>query len=44
MKEPNSEWEGLNSFKLELVNFEENGIKEQEFSQIFKYEPIYTLY
>ena len=29
--------------KVDLENFEEYGIKEQEFSELFKYEPIYTL-
>jgi hypothetical protein len=29
--------------KVDLENFEEFGIKEQEFSELFKYEPIYTL-
>ena len=33
----------VNSLKVDLANFEEFGIKEQEFSQIFKFEPIYTL-
>ena len=26
-----------------MSNFEEFGIKEQEFSELFKYEPVYTL-
>jgi hypothetical protein len=29
--------------KVDLENFEDFGIKEQEFSELFKYEPIYTL-
>ena len=29
--------------KVELENFEDFGIKEQEFSELFKYEPIYNL-
>ena len=29
--------------KVDLENFEEFGIKEQEFSELFKSEPIYTL-
>ena len=29
--------------KVDLANFEEFGIKEQEFSEIFKFEPVYTL-
>ena len=29
--------------KNSLVNFEEFGIKEKEFSEIFKYDPVYTL-
>ena len=29
--------------KVHLENFEEFGIKEQEFSELFKYEPIYNL-
>ena len=29
--------------KDDLANFEEFGIKEQEFSKIFKTDPIYTL-
>ena len=29
--------------KVDLANFEEFGIKEKEFSEVFKYEPIYTL-
>jgi hypothetical protein len=33
----------LNAWKNDLANFEDFGIKEQEFSQLFKYEPIYTL-
>ena len=31
------------SLKVELGNFEKYGIKEREFSELFKYEPIYTL-
>jgi hypothetical protein len=31
------------SLKVDLANFEEFGIKEQEFSEIFKSEPIYTV-
>ena len=30
-----------NSLKSDLANFEEFGIKEKEFSELFKYEPIY---
>ncbi len=29
--------------KIDLENFEEFGIKEQKFSELFKYEPIYNL-
>ena len=29
--------------KVDLETYEDNGIKEQEFSELFKYEPIYTL-
>ncbi len=29
--------------KVDLENFEDFGIKEQEFSELFKSEPIYTL-
>ncbi len=29
--------------KVDLKNFEEYGIKEQEFSKLFKSEPVYTL-
>ena len=32
-----------NSLKNDLDNFEEFGIREREFSEIFKYQPIYTL-
>ena len=31
------------SLKNDLANFEEFGIKEQEFSQIFKTKPLYTI-
>ena len=33
----------VNAWKVDLANFEEFGIKEQEFSELFKYEPIYNL-
>ena len=36
-------FEQVISLKVDLANFEEDGIKEQEFSQLFKYEPIYTV-
>ena len=33
----------VNSLKGDLANFEELGIKDEQFTQIFKYDPIYTL-
>jgi hypothetical protein len=33
----------VESLKLDLANIEEFGIKEKEFTQIVKCEPIYTL-
>ena len=41
--ESGSESQKINSLKVDLANFEEFGIKEQEFSEIFKNEPVYTL-
>ena len=34
----------VHNLKRDLENFEEFGIKEQEFSELFKYESIYTIY
>ena len=33
----------VSSLKLDFANIEEDGIKEKEFSQLLKSEPIYTL-
>ena len=42
--ESGSESQKINSLKVDLANFEEFGIKEQEFSEIFKHKPVYTLF
>ncbi len=41
MKESNKA--SVYPLKADLENFEEFGIKEKEFTEFFKYEPIYTL-
>ena len=33
----------VNAWKVDLANFEEFGIKEEEFSKLFNYEPIYNI-
>ena len=43
MEELNSALEKVNSLKVDLANLEEFGIKEEEFSQIFKTKPVFTL-
>jgi len=37
-------WDRVKELKLDLANIEEFGIKEKEFIELFKSEPVNTLF